>query len=485
VATSPPSGGHCISGTPDYPSEEVFVAQWETKGCSDCPVDGPRSQCYSASYNEKNHFEGTANWQNTYAVLPANSYPAHHPMVTRGRQPPRPESDAPAACDAIPATDWWASYTLETPADTSSMENPVDTTGAVVFFAYNYPTPYSSNTGYEASNSMVHFLVQADDCNSYLVVLLDNPSTSEGGYAQLEISTTGDVAVDFSSTSFQNDPTLFGVAMPDKFDTLTPDGAGSYTVAWKWSAGYNDGGVFGPLPMSGDWSITTQLVTKETRGLDTFKIGTYDSDKCDMGFITAPIKQATEKWGGIMFESHECTDWCQRYSSCSKCNKDDQCQFYNGQCIAADAYVYDYGCARPMEAPITKLMSRGGEAWEREAANDGCNSVSTIRFGLPSGIDMTCECTNRYRYFVTVYDESMTPVYTVDGVEPRLDYEYTFVDLCGGDDNDALTHGNTYYVYSYLCVAQGTLGRDDCSPVQIDTVLLDVSPPSPSPPAGR
>ena len=70
---------------------------FETKGCEDCPIDGPRSQCYRASYNEKNHFQGSGNWQNEYAVLPANTYPAHHPVVPRGRQPPRPESDAPEA----------------------------------------------------------------------------------------------------------------------------------------------------------------------------------------------------------------------------------------------------------------------------------------------------------------------------------------------------------------------------------------------------
>ena len=487
VATTPASGGVCISGTPDYPSEEVFVAQWETKGCEDCPIDGPRSQCYRASYNEKNHFQGSGNWQNEYAVLPANTYPAHHPVVTRGRQPPRPESDAPEACDQIPANDWWASYTLETPSQTDDLEAPESLPGAVVFFAYNYPTAYSSNTGYEASESMVTFLVQGDDCDSYLVVLLDNPATSHGGYAQLELVTTGLTGVDLTPTSFQNDPQYNTVAAADHFDSLEFDGTDSYTAKWKWAAEFNDGGVFGPLPMSGDWSVTMSLVTKETRGLDSFKIGTWDSDKCDMGFITAPIKHSTEKWGGIRFDSMECTEWCQRYSSCSSCAKDDQCQFYNGQCIAADAYVYDYGCARPSEAPVTKMMQRWGEAWDRESENDGCDSVGTIRFGLPSGIDMTCECTNRYRYWVTVYDESMNPVYKVENVEPRLDYEYTFVDLCLEDEagNEVLTHGNTYYVYSYLCVAQGTLGRDDCSPVQIDTVLLDVSPPSPSPPAGK
>ena len=52
---------------------------------------------------------------------------------------------------------------------------------------------------------------------------------------------------------------------------------------------------------------------------------------------------------------------------------------------------------------------------------------------------------------------------------PRLDYQYTFTDLCNTiGDAAVIRAGEVYTVYSYLCIVQGTLGRDECSPVQID-----------------
>jgi len=495
-----PIDGKCISGTPDYPSEEVFIAQWETKGCGECPVDGPKSQCYRASYNEKNHFAGTGNYQMEYAVLPATNFPVGHPVENMGK----------AECSQVEATETWEErWKVDRDAGLNAknmgkMAGAETLPGAVVFMAYDYPAAYSTNTGFEGSNSMVTYLVQGDDCQTYLVVLIDDASTSKGGYLQLEMVTGGGLNHVSPASSaknpsdvgdmiaFQNDPEASGAgssAVPVQFDEYTRNDENSTTIKWKWSSDFNDGGVIGPLPMNLDWSVSLSVVTKETRGLDTFKLGTYDAERCDIGFVTAPIQKATEKWGGIRYDAMECTEWCQRYTDCTSCVNDEQCQFYNGQCVSADAYVYqDASCARPTAPPATKLMSRWAESFERESVADGnCDSAAVIRFGLPSSLTMTCPCTSRYKYFVTVYDETMTPVYTVDGVAPRLDYQYTFVDLCNTlGDAPVIEAGEVYYVYSYLCIAQGTLGRDECSPVQIDRLpaegTLELSPPPPSPP---
>ena len=76
----------------------------------------------------------------------------------------------------------------------------------------------------------------------------------------------------------------------------------------------------------------------------------------------------------------------------------------------------------------------------------------------------------------SIYTAAMEPVYQTAGTPPRLDYQYTFVDF-----GPTLLDNTQYHAYSYLCVEQGTLGRDDCSPVQIDTFTLQLS--SPPPPA--
>jgi hypothetical protein len=489
--------GKCISGTPDYPSDQsVTVVQWETKGCPAdcgqesppwgirtpyvtasqcCPRDGARSQCYRAAYNEKVGYASTQ-LMDEYGVMPATSYPEHHPKVALG------VAGRANASAHLPALDMW-SREGDTNPDGPSAEV---VNGSVAFFAYSYPHGYSSNTGNEATNSMVTFLVQGDDCLTYLLVLVDRAGDGSGGYLQLNMTTTGVSPNDFglvgdssgggiggingAPITFLNDPQ----GRSSSYDTYNSGGI----VSWEWDECCNDGMVVGPLPYGRDWSVNMQVITRETRGLDTFKIGTYDAERNDVGFVTANIRKATPRWGGVQYDSMECTNWCQRYTDCAACFRDEQCQFSSahGGCIAADAYIYDFGCARPVNALTTRIMSRGGESFEREARLDGFDSQMVIRYGLPSGLDMTCPCAQRYRIFTTIYTAAMEPVYQTAGTPPRLDYQYTFIDF-----GPTLLDNTQYHAYSYLCVEQGTLGRDDCSPVQIDTFTLQLS--SPPPPA--
>ena len=82
-----------------------------------------------------------------------------------------------------------------------------------------------------------------------------------------------------------------------------------------------------------------------------------------------------------------------------------------------------------------------------------------------------CEkCDTQNHYFGNPMNESCY-------YDLAIDYQYTFIDF-----GPTLTDGTTYHAYSYLCIQQGTLKRDDCSPVQIDTFTLSLSPPPPSPP---
>ena len=129
-------------------------------------------------------------------------------------------------------------------------------------------------------------------------------------------------------------------------------------------------------------------------------------------------------------------------------------------------------------------MKRGPGAYERESELDGWDSAMVIRYTLPD-VDMSCPCSHRYKYCATIYDENMSPIYRMDCTKPRLDYPHTFVDIPADNEktgSPVLESGNTYYVYSYLCVEQGTLGRDDCSPVSKETITIDISPPKPTPP---
>ena len=75
---------------------------------------------------------------------------------------------------------------------------------------------------------------------------------------------------------------------------------------------------------------------------------------------------------------------------------------------------------------------------------------------------MTCPCDAQYRISVTVYDQDMRPFIVITDVAPRSNHRFTRIEL------DGLAVGSTYTTYTYVCISQGTLLQDDCSPPRID-----------------
>jgi hypothetical protein len=343
---------------------------------------------------------------------------------------------------------------------------------------------------------MVTFMVQDSSCENYILVLVDKAGCGNGGYIDMDFTTCGLSAL-ADPIAFLNDPHGSN-GVRDAADTTTynagdaaNDYCGNGTIHLQWTGEYNDGFVVGPLPFENTWSVNMKLSTHKQSGetLETFKIGTYDTYRNEVGFISSNIKKSTGNWGGLQYDAMECTDWCQRYYDCETCSKDHQCSWLSvttnhnlkdingGGCVSKDAYIYDYGCPTPEFAPITKFMHRTEAAYEREGFFDGFDAAAVLRFSYDSRLNMQCPCSHRYRYFATLYDPAtMEPVYQIDGAELRPNAEHTFVDLPPALD------GKTYKIHSQLCIAQGTLGRDDCSPVKIDTFTVDLSPPPPSPP---
>jgi len=462
-----PIEGRCISGTPDYPSDQtVTVVQWETKGCPDraCPRGGPRSQCYRASYNQKRAFATSGRLMDQYAVLPATSYTEMR-RTTLGQ---------------APTASWPPPYL----AGSGVFASGAPYHSGEAFFAYGTPQRWSSNTGYESPNSMVTFMVQDEGCRSYILVLVDAAADGSAGYAHIDLAYSGIAADPMIRVNDEiNDPNA-----PIDVDTYDRS---TGLITLHWGECCNDGFVLGPFPIGNDWNVTMSVRNPhaETEGLETFKIGTYDSYRNEVGFYEDPIRMASTNWGGLRYDALECTSWCQQtYDECSACVADEQCTFSaaHGGCVAADVYIYDYGCARPMYAPLTQLIHREGAAYEREAFYDGFDAALVVRYGFDSRIEMTCPCNTRYRYFATLHDvaDGMRPVYWVNegrGVPVRLNYQHTFVDLPSPDDS-AIEAGRHYRLYSYLCIEQGTVWRDDCSPVTTDDITFQINPPPPSPP---
>jgi hypothetical protein len=504
----------CISGTPDFPCRDnLKVVQWD-----------PPALCYKAAYNDKRAFASFHLMQEV-GLYPVSGYPAMHPKVAGGvasghgcrrRELSHGNPDA----GAVPIANYpgvrgehhvihgqagQVHYQTSAPGGKRVCESPFaacqdnfgpepssgpvtailqyDTwsqtgssscgsgetgvPGAKAFYAYNYPAAGSPNSQYESSGSIVAYMVVDDGLDVYLILTIDDPNDGSGGSVGLTILTKGLGAS--ADPFFYADEAAEGPTWDPQLST-TPQhwgyDKGWGTVKFVWDSAGADGMIMGPFPKQ-PFEVNLN-VDHDVSGLNHVKIGTYDVGKNDVGFLSLPIKKATDAWGGVQLAGLDCTEWCQRYSGCGECLNDDRCQYAprNGGCISKDAYVYDYGCSRPTVAPSTKLMLRDEAVAAREAEIDGFNSTSVLRVGIHS-IDMSCPCSSQHRLFVMIYKaDNMEQVMPINNIVPRMEKKFTFVDLPG------LNASTSYIIYTYTCLAQGTLLRDDCSPPSIDNYIF-------------
>jgi len=516
--------GTCCSGTPDFPScPDATVVQWD-----------PPNQCYKAAYNEKRAFAGTS-LEEEQTIYPVPSYPADHPKVADGvadcgsRRKRKLQDPAYAtfqgggglfeyddftdateyndnqpcayipgtlkmACEngygEIPATDYWSrkgEQGCPYDADTGSGDASVKAvTGAEAFYAYGYPRNYSSNTGNERHNAIVSHLIVDTKGEVYMIVTIDKAYDGSGGNLVINMETTGITTQ--APVVFFDDPeeplydhlnggadlNLDGTfAVPGNYEYSSEYNNGTFSFHWNDYAG--DGFVFGPMPPS-DWTINMAVERKYTDGLDSFIVGSYDSTKNDLDYVTTvPIKKAQEAWGGVQLEGTSCTGMCQASygSDCTACMKDENCKFSasHGGCISQASYVYEFTtedyrgrttrCTGATQRPDLKVMQKN------QTLYPGTETENTVvvRIGA-EGMDTRCPCSSLYGIFVAVYTWDMRLVEVAENIPVRDGKRYTFVEIPG-------MHNDTYYnYYAYVCMMQGTVMRDDCSPAAIESGRL-------------
>ena len=527
------TGPKCVSGTADYPScttgEGCTTVQWE-----------PPSLCYVASYNEKKAFAAAGHALAEKSVInPVTSYPEDHPKVADGVAPratcksrrreltsavgpyetfqggdpetfrgslkPKrvgldPEGldadgvdfNANQPCAFIPgdvrmlcedgrghinADEFWSK------SGNQGCDGDVeDVLGAVAFYAYGYPLNYSSNTGNERHNAIVsHLLVDAEG-DVYMIVTIDKAHDGSGGHLDLDMETTGIPAK--YPVQFFDDPQEY--EQTDRYEWGVPDNntvGGSYTYSsafkngtfsFEWTDYGGDGFVFGPMPVT-EWSINMAIDGKNTRGLDSFIVGSYNVRKNDVDYaLEAPIKKAQHSWGGVQIEGMSCTKMCQMYTDCEECSKDENCKFSAPDgCVSKASYVYEFAhldaygntlkCQGASKAPEMKVMVRN----ETELVDSG---TVTIRVGA-QGLDERCPCSSQYGVFIVVYSWNMTQVALAENIPVREGKRYTFVDVPG------LANSTWYNYYAYVCLMQGTLMRDECSPAARESGKLNFNFP--------
>ena len=88
-------------------------------------------------------------------------------------------------------------------------------------------------------------------------------------------------------------------------------GTGSFT--WKWGKCCTDGLVLGPFPSS---AFTMSIEVKETKGLDTLRIGSYS---VATSTITFPAEDPAAA-GEIRVHGLTCNAFCSAFTNCGECN---------------------------------------------------------------------------------------------------------------------------------------------------------------------
>ena len=373
----------------------------------------------------------------------------------------------------LPHRDYW-SQTGDQTCDQSD-----EVLGVEALYAYNFPHETSYNGGLVPRDAAISYLVQDDAGDTYMVLVIDRAHDGTGGEMVLDVrfENVQQVQGQDDPVIFMDDPTADG---SDSYtwtltgsDSVAQTYSGSARFEFDWKGCCTDGLILGPFSSTEPWTVHLDVDKKKTRGIDTFRIGTYDLEKGDTGFYELAAKKADAGWGGVEFSGVSCHDWCGRHSSCDDCSKDPQCQFASPTvgCVSKAAYVYEFAswegvCPQPVRAPKTRVSTRSCHTLAREAESDGFESSALVRVEMNgNAFPRVCPCDAAYRLFTTVYDANWNEVAAVDNMLPRLDEKFTFIDV------PDLVKGQTYHVWTYVCYAQGTLVRDKCSPPSKDTIV--------------
>lgn len=245
-------------------------------------------------------------------VIPVSTMPAAHPKVTGTVC-----GETFAAGSPIPANSFWST----SGAATAGGAGCTSVTSGEMFYAYNYPSTSSGNSGYNRRNTLSIYMINDDANDAYIVLSVDIPNSGQTG---------GDtLSVDITSTGIPGARVILSDDAGEvTWDTAT--GVGSAT--WGWSECCTDGAVIGPLPRSG---FTLDL-TADRAG----------SSITDVEFITldpaaGPGQVARRTYSFASLQSSTrfarlsgftTAEFCASFSTCGECALQSQCACDGGTC---------------------------------------------------------------------------------------------------------------------------------------------------------
>jgi len=325
---------------------------------------GTQELCYSVGVN-------SPDGRKEFTLNPIMTFPQGHVLTnTYPGQKPTPICGMDFQVgDPIPSEGFWANrYVGGT--DTSQC---AAADGATLFYAYNYPNGASSNTGFEAKDSMlVYFMVDESDTLS-IVFTFDIPNDGSGGQVIMNLQAPDLAGNTDIYWNVRDDPTE--PRRPDSGKATWDSTTGSIDyMRWNWVACCTDGGAMTNFPSQG---FELGLEVSNMDGLNKFAMA---SQNPDTGEVTLEELDASFVLGSAFtIKASTCIDYCAEKADCGTCSLDPRCGWCgaSGTCIKtqdAASCTADYNmgdtCCSACTAQTTcgGCTAEAGCAWDHGAS---------------------------------------------------------------------------------------------------------------------
>jgi len=392
---------NCVRSSTHFETDALY---WVQSLCN-------HEQSYSLCYHEtpEHGFCYEVRWEDNFnrtrkrVLNPVTKFPLHHPALERN------------VCGGqeygyIPPNGLW-SMSGATNVDANSCQS---VSGGELFYAYGYPIPSSSNTGFSDDDSLAMFFVLDTDYRGYWVLTIDRPDgiDENDGYLDLQISSEGTKSSNVE-IKLHDDPAIADTGDECRENDVEgktynrdcyawDSGTASGNFIWRWHPCCTDGMVLGKLP-SKDFCIDVK--TKYRSGLSKMLIGDFSNDRDDIEMSEIPFQSFVNVCG------YECPAFCSEIKSCGQCSNTEGCGWCPG-----------YGCE--------PLGAKGGcpGGWhdstsescceECNVAND-CLTCTTIEGCGWETHSSSCKAGNKFSRALCLTSSDLEPGFAFEEWECR------------------------------------------------------------------
>lgn len=241
-------------------------------------------------------------------VQPVSEFPSTHALVQNTVC-----GQTFSTGDPIPATGLWS----ESGATLASDPSCRTVRAGELFYAYNFPDQFASNTGLNEVSTELFYFIHDTGGHVNLVVVHDKIGNPTGGNAKMYLD-AADLQNRGVGLTFFDDVNAQNYSYPGAFygacanpPLQTPADCHSWSEAlgqgyfyWKWNKNAADGMALGPLPDVGTYDYAFSVSYLQLSGITNFRVGDWDAVNDVMGYVSL---NSSDIQSGIRFRAMPCS----------------------------------------------------------------------------------------------------------------------------------------------------------------------------------